>query len=47
MRILDAFLCLQVLPKAFSAASTGTWVSPARRAQGKELASMPVGSGTA
>ncbi|MGK3647704.1 glycosyltransferase family 2 protein [Pseudarthrobacter enclensis] len=47
MRILDAFLCLQVLPKAFSAASTGTWVSPARRVQGKELASMPVGSGAA
>jgi len=45
MRILDAFLCLQVLPKAFSSASTGAWVSPARRVQGKELTPVTAGSG--
>ncbi|WP_314214835.1 glycosyltransferase [Pseudarthrobacter equi] len=44
MRILDAFLCLQVLPKAFSSASTGTWVSPARRVQGKELTPVTAGN---
>ncbi|MCT9624940.1 glycosyltransferase family 2 protein [Pseudarthrobacter equi] len=47
MRVLDAVLCLQVLPKAFSAESTGTWVSPARRVQGKELTQVPAGSGVA
>lgn len=33
MRIVDAAICLQVLPRAFSAKSTGVWVSPARRVQ--------------
>lgn len=33
MRILDACLCLMVLPKAFSGASSGVWTSPTRRAQ--------------
>ncbi|MEZ2389765.1 glycosyltransferase [bacterium RCC_150] len=33
MRILDAFICLQVLPRAFSASSSGVWVSPVRRIQ--------------
>ncbi|WP_332601509.1 glycosyltransferase family 2 protein [Arthrobacter sp. S2(2024)] len=33
MRILDAVICLQVLPKAYSASSSGVWVSPVRRIQ--------------
>lgn len=33
MRILDAGICLMVLPQAYSAASSGVWTSPARRAQ--------------
>lgn len=33
MRILDAMICLQVLPRAFSASSSGVWVSPVRRIQ--------------
>ncbi len=36
MRIIDAAICLQVLPRAFSAKSTGVWVSPARRIQGHQ-----------
>ena len=32
MRIVDAALCLRVLPKAFRARSSGVWVSPTRRA---------------
>lgn len=34
MRILDAGICLMMLPRAFSAASSGVWTSPVRRAQG-------------
>jgi biofilm PGA synthesis N-glycosyltransferase PgaC len=37
MRILDSVICLMVLPRAFSAASSGVWVSPARRVQGEGL----------
>jgi biofilm PGA synthesis N-glycosyltransferase PgaC len=33
MRIVDAFICLRALPKAFSSKSTGVWVSPQRRPQ--------------
>jgi cellulose synthase/poly-beta-1,6-N-acetylglucosamine synthase-like glycosyltransferase len=33
MRILDAIICLQVLPRAYSASSSGVWVSPVRRIQ--------------
>lgn len=33
MRIVDAVICLRALPAAFSAKSTGVWVSPARRVQ--------------
>lgn len=33
MRILDAIICLQVLPRAYSARSSGVWVSPVRRIQ--------------
>jgi len=32
MRIVDAALCLRVLPTAWRARSTGVWVSPTRRA---------------
>ena len=32
MRVLDAGLCLRVLPKAFRGSSSGVWVSPTRRA---------------
>ena len=32
MRVLDAGLCLRVLPKAFRGTSSGVWVSPTRRA---------------
>jgi biofilm PGA synthesis N-glycosyltransferase PgaC len=32
MRIVDAALCLRVLPKAWTARSSGVWVSPTRRA---------------
>ena len=32
MRIVDAALCLKVLPKAFAGSSSGVWVSPTRRA---------------
>lgn len=32
MRILDAVLCLRMLPKAFVGRSSGVWVSPTRRA---------------
>ena len=32
MRIVDAALCLRVLPKAWMGSSTGVWVSPTRRA---------------
>lgn len=32
VRILDAALCLRVLPRAFGQRSTGAWVSPTRRA---------------
>ena len=48
MRIVDAALCLRVLPKAWSAKSSGVWVSPTRRAipsEGGELAA--VGGGRA
>ncbi|WLQ05245.1 glycosyltransferase family 2 protein [Arthrobacter oryzae] len=37
MRILDSVICLMVLPRAFSAASSGVWVSPVRRVQGEAL----------
>ncbi len=33
MRILDAVICLQVLPRAYSSSSSGVWVSPVRRIQ--------------
>ncbi|MCX2747683.1 glycosyltransferase family 2 protein [Arthrobacter sp. MI7-26] len=33
MRILDAVICLQVLPRAYSSRSSGVWVSPVRRIQ--------------
>jgi poly-beta-1,6-N-acetyl-D-glucosamine synthase len=33
MRILDAGICLMVLPRAFSTHSSGVWISPIRRAQ--------------
>ncbi|QCB98418.1 glycosyltransferase family 2 protein [Arthrobacter sp. PAMC25564] len=51
MRILDAGICLLVLPRAFSAASTGVWTSPTRRAQnephhpGLEALPSPAGPG--
>lgn len=32
MRILDAALCLRMLPRAWRSSSSGTWVSPTRRA---------------
>jgi len=32
MRIVDAALCLRVLPVAWRAQSSGVWVSPTRRA---------------
>ncbi len=34
MRIVDAALCLRVLPMAWRARSSGVWVSPTRRANG-------------
>ncbi|MBP1137097.1 cellulose synthase/poly-beta-1,6-N-acetylglucosamine synthase-like glycosyltransferase [Arthrobacter sp. PvP023] len=37
MRILDSIICLMVLPKAFSSASSGVWVSPIRRIQSEGL----------
>ena len=33
MRIVDAALCLRVLPMAWMARSSGVWVSPTRRAE--------------
>ena len=45
MRIVDAAICLIVLPKAFSSQSTGVWKSPTRRAlslpQGGDLQGQP------
>ena len=32
MRMLDAVLCLRMLPRAFASSSSGVWVSPTRRA---------------
>jgi biofilm PGA synthesis N-glycosyltransferase PgaC len=37
MRILDSVICLMVLPRAYSAESSGVWVSPMRRIQGVVL----------
>jgi biofilm PGA synthesis N-glycosyltransferase PgaC len=41
MRILDAGICLMMLPRAFFAASSGVWTSPARRAQGRVQSQSP------
>lgn len=43
MRILDAALCLRVLPKAWAAASSGVWVSPTRRSLSSTV--EPAGAG--
>ena len=46
MRIVDAALCLRVLPTAWTARSSGVWVSPTRRANplAAELATSGAGS---
>lgn len=41
LRVLDAVLCLRVLPRAFGHRSTGAWVSPTRRAA---IRPAPVGA---
>ncbi|WP_354236554.1 glycosyltransferase family 2 protein [Arthrobacter sp. UYEF3] len=47
MRILDAGICLMVLPRAFSAHSSGVWTSPARRMQVQPPSAEPLESSAA
>jgi biofilm PGA synthesis N-glycosyltransferase PgaC len=47
MRILDAGICLMVLPRAFSTHSSGVWTSPVRRAQNRPPSGEPLESSTA
>lgn len=42
MRMLDAALCLWMLPKAFRGRSSGVWVSPTRRAESTGPAPQPL-----
>jgi biofilm PGA synthesis N-glycosyltransferase PgaC len=47
MRILDAGICLMVLPRAFSTHSSGVWTSPVRRAQNQPPNGEPLESSAA
>jgi cellulose synthase/poly-beta-1,6-N-acetylglucosamine synthase-like glycosyltransferase len=42
MRVVDAWLCLAALRRAFGPPSTGVWVSPARRAESSTIPQAPV-----
>lgn len=39
MRVVDAWLCLRALKRAFGPPSSGVWTSPARRVDGSSIAS--------
>lgn len=41
MRMLDAALCLRMLPRAFVGRSSGVWVSPTRRANPAAITAAP------